>query len=244
MSTADSLSEWLELPQGRYLMAREQAYFDRTVADIFGFNAVQIGLPQHDFLRDSRMPLRFKAGKEFGVQVWMEEVELPFETGSLDLVVLPHVLEFSEHAHHILREVERVLRPEGSVIISGFNPRSLWGIRRALGSKTGYPWNGKFISLMRMKDWLSLLAFEVDSASFACFAPPFKQAAWLHRSSFLETEGDHWWSMFGGVYFLHAVKRVPGMRLIKPAWNKGLVKRLLPASARLNREASQRVREQ
>jgi SAM-dependent methyltransferase len=244
MSTANSLSEWFAMPQGRYLMEREQAFFDGAVADIFGFNAVQLGLPKHELLRSSRMPLRFKAGKEFGAEVWLEEVELPFETGSLDLVVLPHVLEFSTHPHHILREVERVLRPEGSVIISGFNPRSMWGMRRVLGSKAGYPWNGRFISLTRMKDWMALLGFEVEGGSFTGFAPPFTQTAWLSRCSFLEPAGDRWWAVFGGVYFLHAIKRVPGMRLIKPKWNARLVKNLLPASPKLNRELTQKSQKQ
>lgn len=225
-------------------MEREQAFFDAAVTDIFGFNAVQIGLPQHDLLRYSRMPLRFKAGKEFGAQVWMEAAELPFETGSLDLVVMPHVLEFSEHPHHILREVERVLRPEGTVIISGFNPMSLWGLRRLLGSKGGYPWNGHFIALTRMKDWLALLGFEVVDGRFAGYAPPFQQGTWLNGSNFMEPAGGRWWSICGGVYFLQAIKRVPGMRMIKPKWKEGLVGNLLPASTKLNREVSQRTREQ
>ncbi len=137
MPTANSLAEWLTTPQGKYLLAREHEYFDRSVADIFGFNALQLGLPQHEFLRASRMPLRFTAANEAGAQVLVEQEELPFESGSVDLALLPHVLEFHKHPHQILREIERVLRPEGNVIISGFNPRSLWGLRRALGSKTG-----------------------------------------------------------------------------------------------------------
>lgn len=244
MSTANTLAEWFETQQGEYLLEREQVFFDRTVADIFGFNALQVGLPRHDLLRSSRIPLRFKAGKEFGAQVWMEAAELPFETGSLDLVLLPHVLEFSEHPHLILREVERVLRPEGSVIICGFNPLSLWGIRRLWGSKGGYPWNGHFISLTRMKDWLALLGFEVASGSFSGYAPPFKQDEWLNRSRFMEAAGDRWWTVCGGVYFLHAIKRVPGMRVIKPKWKDGLVGKLMPASTKLNREVSQHTQDQ
>ncbi len=75
-----------------------------------------------------------------------------------------------------LREVERVLRPEGSLIISGFNPFSLWGMHRALGRKQGYPWSGRFIALPRLKDWLALLGFEVVGGRFAAYAPPFHHA--------------------------------------------------------------------
>ena len=236
MSTSGTLSEWCATPQGQYVLTREQAVFDRLVADIFGFNAVQLGLPQHNLLRDSRIPLHIKAGKESGVHLCLEAEELPFETGSIDLVLLPHILEFSAHPHQILREVERVLRPEGSVIISGFNPLSLWGMRRALGQKGEYPWCGKFISLLRMKDWLALLGFEVEAGHFCCYVPPFAGSALMKRSRIIETTGDQWWAVVGGVYFLQAKKRVPGMRLIKPNWNGRLVRKLLPASAKLNNE--------
>ena len=238
--TAQSLSEWFASEQGAYVLDREQAYFDRTVADIFGFNALQLGLPEHDFLRDSRMPLRFSAGNQIGNDVRLSCVELPFATSSLDLVVLPHVLEFSEHPHQILREVERVLMPEGNLIISGFNPLSLWGMHRALGRRQGYPWSGHFIALSRLKDWLALLGFEVVGGRFSAYAPPVNQAKWLERFAFMERAGDRWWAVSGGVYFLHAVKRVHGMRLIKPQWNEGLVSKLLPAAPKLNNRIVQR----
>ena len=239
-STAQSLSEWFATPQGGYVLEREQVFFDRTVSDIFGYNALQLGLPEHDFLRSSRMPLRFSGGNQQGNNVRLCCTELPFDTACLDLVLIPHVLEFAEHPHQILREVERVLMPEGSLVISGFNPRSLWGLRRALGSKEGYPWNGHFITLLRLKDWLALLGFEVAAGRFAAYAPPFQTAKWLERYAFMEKAGDRWWAVGGGVYLLHAVKRVPGMRLIKPQWNERLVSKLLPATPKLNNRISQR----
>ena len=242
MPTANTLNDWLATTQGQYLLAREQAFFDHSVADIFGFNALQLGLPEHEFLRASRIPLRIVAGHEAGVQVKLNVDELPFECGSLDLVLLPHVLEFNAHPHQILREVERVLRPEGNVIISGFNPRSLWGMRRVLGSKTGCPWRGDFIALPRLKDWLALLGLEVVAGRFACYAPPLANPSWLNRFDFMEPAGDRWWAICGGVYFLQAIKRVPGMRLIKPQWNERLVSKLLPAAPKLNREVSQRTK--
>ena len=234
---AQSLSEWFATEQGGYVLRRERDYFDRTVADIFGYNARQLGLPEHDFLSNSRMPLRFTAGNQPGNAVRLICAELPFASVSLDLVVMPHLLEFAEHPHQILREAERVLLPEGSLILSGFNPFSLWGMHRALGRKQGVPWNGHFITLPRLKDWLALLGFEVVGGRFAAYAPPFRQQKWLERASFMERAGDRWWAVSGGVYFLHAVKRVPGMRLIKPRWNEGLVRKLLPAAPKLNKGA-------
>ena len=243
-STANSLSGWFASEQGGYVLTREQEYFDHTVADIFGFNAVQLGLPEQDFLRNSRIPLRFSAGNQSRNAVRLVCTELPFACDSLDLVLLPHVLEFSDNPHQIIREVERVLMPEGNLIISGFNPFSLWGIKRVLGRKQGYPWSGHFINLARMKDWLALLGFEVVGGRFAAYAPPLQHAKWMKRFAFMEKAGDRWWAVSGGVYFLHAIKRVPGMRLIQPQWNKGLVSKLLPATPKLNNRITQRTTDQ
>lgn len=240
MPTANTLNDWFAMAQGQYLLEREMAFFDHSVTDIFGFNALQLGLSEFEFLRASRMPLRIVAGHEADAQVRLNMDELAFECGSLDLVLLPHVLEFNGNPHQILREVERVLRPEGHLIISGFNPRSLWGVRRAAGKRSGYPWCGNFITLPRIKDWLALLGFEIVAGSFACYMPPFTNPGWVSRLHFLEPAGDRWWAVCGGVYFLKAVKRVPGMRLIKPQWNNRLVGKLLPSAPKLNKGTSQR----
>lgn len=213
------LEKWLRSPQGRYAMDWEQSRIDRLVADIFGFHAVQLGLPELDLLRDNRIPLRISAGPSGPVAVSCDLRQLPFASASLDLVILPHVLEFFADPHQILREVERVLIPEGQVVIAGFNPLSLWGAYRRLACRGDvFPWNGRYLSVLRLKDWLSLLGFEVDRGNFGCYAPPFEQEKWLRRSNFMEPAGDRWWGFAGGIYLLRGVKRVPGMRLLLPAW--------------------------
>ncbi|MDD5241168.1 MAG: methyltransferase domain-containing protein [Sulfuricella sp.] len=222
-----SMDEWFQTSLGRYLVEHEQAYFDQVVADIFGFNALQIDFTHSDFLRTSRMQTRFGATQslpvngEAKVQLLAAPGCLPLASQSIDLLLLPHVLEFSGHPHQILREVERVLMPEGQVIISGFNPFSLWGLPRFLsGRRQDYPWCGNFISLLRIKDWLALLGFEVVAGRMCCYVPPLRSEQWLRRCRFMEPAGDRWWALAGGVYFLQARKRVAGMHLIMPKWNK------------------------
>ncbi|MBI5330015.1 MAG: methyltransferase domain-containing protein [Betaproteobacteria bacterium] len=210
------MQAWFETDLGKYMLMREQDWFDAVSADLFGFNAVQIGSCGVDFLRANRMPQRFCAALDEGGLRCQPE-QLPLAGQSLDLVALPHVLEFSENPHQTLREAERVLRPEGRLLITGFNPLSLWGARRLLRrQETAWPWNGRFIHLTRLKDWLALLGFELIGGRMACYAPPINRAAWLERFAFLEAAGDRWWALGGGVYQLHAVKRVHGMRLILP----------------------------
>lgn len=242
MSNNHTLAEWLQTTHGQYLLEREQALIDHVVEDVFGFHAMQLGLPEHDLLRASRIPLRVVAGSDPGSQVRINVDELPFGCNSMDLVLLPHVLEFNEHPHQVLREVERIMMPEGHVIITGFNPRSLWGLRQKLGPKAEYPWCGNFITLPRIKDWLALLGLEVVGGRFACYAPPLAHPGWLSRMQFMEPAGDRWWAVCGGIYFLQAIKRVHGVRPLKPQWNERLVGKLLPARPKMNSKISHRTK--
>lgn len=217
------LERWLGSAQGRYVLDWEQAMLDKAVADVFGFNALQLGLPQFDLLRANRIPLRQKAGPDGAVDTLCEFDALPFASHSIDLAVLPHVLEFHNDPHGILREIERMLIPEGQIIITGFNPLSLWGLNNRIVRTGEFPWNGSYLSIQRLKDWLKLLDFEVDRITFGCYAPPFTQQKWLQRSHLIETAGQRWWRFSGGVYMMRAIKRTHAMRLITPLWRKSRV---------------------
>jgi SAM-dependent methyltransferase len=232
MSNINSLQEWFASPLGHYLLDQERRYHDDMVADIFGFHAVQLGMPEVDLLQTNRIPHKFRIDSRPGADVIARYEELPLETQSIDLLILPHILEFAEHPHQILREVDRVMMPEGRLIITAFNPWSLWGTRRWLRADSQYPWCGNFISLVRMRDWLSLLGFDVSAGKLACYVPPCTQEKWLSRLRFMEDAGDRWWAIGGGIYILEAIKRVHGMRVITPAWtNKAAAeKRLAPVT--------------
>lgn len=221
--------DWLASPPGQYVLSQEQAWFDKTVVDVFGFNAIQIGTPQLHTLRENRMLMRAivaEPGNELDplspeMPSWhvIEGMpdELPFAAESVDLLILPHVLEFASDPHHILREADRVLVPEGRLILSGFNPASLWGARQYLGRLIGKPFlprEGQFIHLLRIRDWLKLLNFSLDRGHFACYKLPLKGDAVIQRMNYLEPMGNRWWPIFGAVFMLSAIKRHPGMRLV------------------------------
>ncbi len=211
--------DWLATSQGQYVLQWEQAKYDLLVADIFGFNAVQLGLPQQDFLRANRMPFRFRCDDQISSLAALRAKPhfLPFANASVDLVILPHVLEFDAAPHQILREVERILVPEGQLIVTGFNPFSLWGVRRKFARANGEPpWRGQYLSVLRLKDWLALLGFETHAGCFGCYAPPVTLEKWLQSWRFMELAGNRWWPYAGAAYMIQAIKRVHGMRLITP----------------------------
>lgn len=232
-----NLNNWLKTPIGSYIRTWEQKHLDKLTADIFGFHAMQIGLPHINALHANRMPYRWlintyipkkKSKKqETAIVIIHNFSELPFSTQSLDLIILPHVLEFSENPHQILREVERVLIPGGQIIITGFNPASLWGIRQIYGQLIGARFlpeeessEGELICLSRLKDWLKLLNMEVNRGHFGCYAPPCTTKKWLHRFAFMEKAGDRWWPYFGAIYIIQAIKRVQNMCLVGLIWNQ------------------------
>jgi len=204
----------------------ERAQFDHATEDVFGFRAAQAGLPDVDFLRCNRIPYRFTLALDTGAALIADPLQMPLENQSLDLLALPHALELTDDPRHVLREAERVLRPEGQLVISGFNPLSAWGMRHWIPwRRTTAPWDTRFISLLRLKDWLQLLGFELNGGRFGCYAPPFRRKQWLERFAFLELAGARWWPVLGGAYVVRAVKRVHGLRVIAPVWRKERARR-------------------
>ncbi|MFM8548358.1 MAG: class I SAM-dependent methyltransferase [Betaproteobacteria bacterium] len=235
---------WLASPPGRYVLAWEQSAIDDAVVDVFGYNAVQCGTAELNFLRSNRMPNRAcvlpgdtarEGQRDPGIsQVVIDQFEeLPFASQSLDLVVLPHVLEFAADPYQVLREVDRVLRPEGRMVVSGFNPVSLWGLRETFAQAVGrafLPPQARRISLLRLRDWLRLLGYSPSDAGHGCFRPGCATERWLDRFNFLESAGDRWWPILGAVYLQSAVKRLPGMTLQGPVWRKRFSSQAAPVA--------------
>lgn len=240
------LEDWLQTPPGLCLLAWEQAHFAQAVPDLFGFNALQLGVPELDALEANRMPHRWLAlthaltatddperfpfaGRPTGLVC--DPAALPFQANSLDLLTLPHTLELSADPHGVLREAARVLRPEGRVVISGLNPLSLWalrqrqahlcarvGLQRMADAALYLPRAGEFIGYWRLRDWLRLLDFELESTQFGIYQPAVRSERWMQRLAWMDKLGSRWWPILGAVYMVVAVKRVRGVRLLGPAW--------------------------
>jgi SAM-dependent methyltransferase len=252
-SMTQAWRQWLNTPAGAYLLNWEQSQLDQLVADVFGYHALQLGMPELMGLRSNRMPHQWMAlseeppkesavepskelSEEFTKELKEEtqakfdfaahSIALPFKPASLDLLVMPHTLELSLDAHASLREAERVLVPEGHLVITGLNPASLWGWRhhRAQWYKRwGYdglsaPPCDELIGYWRLRDWLRLLGFEVKLAHFGCWRPALDKPKWFQRWSWLDKLGANWWPILGGAYVIVAVKKVHGGRILGATW--------------------------
>ena len=220
------LGQWYHTQLGNRVEACEKDRLHQVLSDLFGYQLLHVGsAEQVEFLANSRISHRMV------MDVCDNQVALPSScfhgqphampvcSDSLDVVVLPHILEFSEQPHNVLREVERTLVPEGHAVILGFNPFSLWTLSRWLiGWRGKVPWCGHFISTTRMKDWLSLLGFDVIETQYYFFRPPCQQVTILKKLRFLERFGQRFWPILGGGYVMVARKRVTTLTPIRPRW--------------------------
>jgi SAM-dependent methyltransferase len=219
------LEEWYGTPLGRELLTEESDCLDRMLRDTFGYYLLQVGIAgqfqdaitasrirHHILLPASRRPLTL------GAQMVASPSHFPVATDSVDVVFLPHVLEFARDARQVLREAERVLIPEGRVIVIGFNALSLWGGWRLIrGGQGRVPWSGNFLTPFRIGDWMSLLGFQIETQEMIMFRPPWRRAL-LHRLSFLASLGRRYWPLLAGVYVIRGVKRVSTLTPVRPSW--------------------------
>jgi len=225
-------SNWWQSPAGQALVDWEQQQFDAMLVDVFGFHAVQLGLARWPTLRANRMSHQLVVERDraslpgaLPTAVLVEDfLSLPFASDSLDLVVAPHAFEHSADPRQVLREIHRVLRPEGRLVMSGFNPVSLWGAQRLLGLQAAPDADGPWISLPRLRDWFVLLGLECQHTRHGIYRPCLRSEPWLRRIQFLERAGDRWWPICGAVYVAVAVKRVPALRMLEPKFKRRRVR--------------------
>ncbi|MGD2117253.1 MAG: methyltransferase domain-containing protein [Chromatiales bacterium] len=219
--------EWFATDLGKLLLQQERQAFERLSAQLFGLQLLQLGLldAQQPLMTDT--PVRRQTlitNHNLGAREGLMQAEynqLPVQSDAIDAVLLPHTLDFSVDPQQVLKEVERCLIAEGRVIISGFNPFSLWGIkRRFYGSRKKAPWHGNFLSYTRLHDWLSLLGFDVEQTEVLMFRPPLEKLSIMHKLEFLESGGQKLWPMFAGIYVVKAVKRISTLTPIRPVWKR------------------------
>lgn len=228
--TRQRMCVWFTHLPGRWLQAEERSQLRQILPTLFGYHLLQLGdLYSKGCLSETRIPHcmvldewpqeKMPAGERDrscirGVPEW-----LPVASDGIDTVVMPHTLEFTEDPHQVLREVDRVLIPEGHVVILGFNPWSLWMIwRLVLGWRGKPPWCGRFVSQARVKDWLQLLGFDIVQSRRYFFRPPLSHKGIMRRLRFLDRIGLRWMPILGAGYVVVAQKRVATLTPIKPRW--------------------------
>ncbi len=245
--TGLSFAGFLKTPAGSVLKNWEKEQIGKTSEEVFGYRALQLGVPEIDFLAQNRIANRICAAEsaedlqqaEFsGDAVLSDFAALPFESESADLIVMPHSLDFAENderARLILEEAVRVLIPEGRLILTAFNPGSLWGVCSRAGklhlAKPFLPDAVRPVPLFRIRSWLSQSGLDTDRGRFGAYQPACRTESAMKRFSWLNLAGDRWWPSCGGLVMLSAVKHMAGVRLAE-----GISVRLSQIGARAAQE--------
>ncbi len=215
---------WFDQPLGRLLQAAITSHLNTVLPSLFGNTILQLGRIGHMQLMDESVAptsilLDIDPLNTANNAVSAQAHELPFDARSIDIAILPHTLDFADDPHRILREIDRVLSPDGHAVIVGFNPYSFWGLRTIFSRKhTQVPWNAKYFSTARIKDWMSLLGYEVQSIQPLFYRPPLKNQKLMQRLFFLEKLGGRMWPQAAAVYVIVAKKQMLVMTPIQSSW--------------------------
>ena len=215
--------DWLKTPLGAALLQQESRVVEEALDGIFGEECLQLGLwgDNRTFMRFTRTQrcAIVAEGAEGGPSAVGEFHRLPVESDSVDAVLLPHTLDYNDRPHAVLREVDRVLRSNGQIMILGFNPGGLWGLRRLVPGARMPPGADHLISDRRLRDWLQLLDMRIQSASRYFFHWPLPGNK-ARASSQWERRGQAWWPELAACYMLTAQKRVSTLTPVRPLWRR------------------------
>ena len=233
-------SNWYQTLSGQAALTKTKQLCAETMSEIFGYYAIQTGIMsgECDFLKHSRINAvfsmvnsdsLFNSDKEnyknnsISQAVISSNEQLPISTDNIDLVVASHILEMSENPHQVLREIDRVLVPEGHCILIGFNPYAISNMNKPLRffkkNKQGESRNTyRMRSVARVRDWFSLLGFEVLEVNYVGLRPALNNEKIFNSLQWLESWGEYAGPILGSMYVVHAKKQVIAMRPNKKVW--------------------------
>ena len=229
--------QWLGHFPGSAVLQAEQKFLPRLLTDLYGTNALLIGTPkQYNLLNASVIPnkvllsplLSHHHHKEVH-SIESDLHELPISTGCIDLVLLPHLLEYLDNPRRLVSEACRIVKPEGHIAIVGFNPYSLWGIRKIFSTKKNIPWNGNFIQANSLKRWLVLADFEIVTHKSFYYRAPLKHEGLFKKLGIIEWLGKKCYPSLGAIYVLIAKAKVVPLTPIKLSWKQKLSDVRIPA---------------
>ena len=219
-----AVSEWLRTPLGDSLLKLESRAVEEAFDGIFGEQCLQLGHWGDSpgflrFARTQRCALIAEQPLGDGPAAIGQLHRLPIESDSVDSVILPHTLDFSDRQHAILREVHRVLRAGGHLIVLGFRPGGLWGLRRLIPGAGMPPGSLHPVSDRRLRDWLQLLDMPIHGMTRYFFRWPLPGLKGKTSPQW-ELRGQRWWPELSACYMLTAQKRVSTLTPVRPVWSR------------------------
>ncbi len=203
-------SKWRASSYAKQYLDRERQYLKSALRQVSGPRVLQLGsVIDSDIIADIDFPQLIIADTQIEhtktSSLVLDPAFLPIREDMVSTIIVPHVLERHELPHQVLREVHRVLTPEGHIILTGFNPISMMGLQRLIFKRAVCP--GSYFTANRVSDWLQLLGFEIVASSTFQYSPLINGSRVRKLFNFLNPLGDRWLPMMGGGYMITARKK-------------------------------------
>jgi SAM-dependent methyltransferase len=209
------VDQWQQLPNGDVLLFQTQQRINYYLPRCFGYHLLKLGqLSCQLSTSESTITHQIScanSGDNLGIEADIHQ--LPFQESTIDLCILAHELDFSSDPHQLLREIDRVLTLDGTLIISGYNPISWFGLKSFLQPK--HPQTARLFLPSRVIDWLHLLGFEIQQKQHFDF---ISHKATNSVSFCIESIGQRYLPYFCSVYFIIAKKKTTPMTKVKSAF--------------------------
>lgn len=188
----ESLSHWSQILTGEELKHIQNEIIRHRLKLSFGHHLVKLGHLSSELDTNSCLikhqvnvapnHLSTTAVGSHEINLLSEFDQLALATNSIDLVLMNHELEFACDPHQVLREIHRVLMPNGNLVLSVFNPFSLFILSKLWPFKTQSPlWQARLFSISRIKDWLELLGFEITEQEYCCYSTLLSNKTFLNQ---------------------------------------------------------------
>ena len=212
---------------GRSVLAAEAKLLSRILVNHFGKHALLLGVPnQFGLLEAGKLPCHtlvspFLAHERQPGFIEGDFHDVPIITASVDLVVLPHTLEYMDNPRILINEACRVVKPEGLIVILGFNPYSMWGVKKIISRKNNVPWVANFNQPHIVKNWLKIADCQVENHASTLLRPPIASKRAFDRLEFMECV-NNFIPYVGGVYCIVARAKTIPLTPIRMKWKQQL----------------------
>ncbi|MDB6088033.1 MAG: hypothetical protein JWN85_817 [Gammaproteobacteria bacterium] len=217
------------------MLAAESELLGEALEDVFGWELLQVGAwgSSRDLLsgsRTRRQTVVAPPGFPGEADIIARPSQLAVTSDSVDAALLPHTLEFASDPYAIIREIDRVLVGEGHLLVLGFRPWSVWGMR-ARWSRSGFPPGmRRVLSERRLREWLVLLGYEVVAQHSYLYCSPWSKGLLKGEGTGRILRRGLTHPLPASAYLLKARKRIYTLTPIRPRFREkpavlgGLVK--------------------
>lgn len=206
---------WVNHFLGHDVCLQEHHFVQKYLNTMLPENILSMGMDLGTF----RLPEKctwIRQNESLPADVLANSLALPWVAQSFDVVVVCHELDcVGQHWQLVLTQIEHILQPHGRLILTGFNPYSLW----RLDWRHEVPDVRHALHLHDLKMWCAKHHWQIEQGQFLNYLPPIRSRKWIENLRFLEQAGNRWLPHIAAVYALILRKDVLNVRLSKQGQN-------------------------